>query len=144
MPERISSPAPSSVVSSTEDSELPPSSPLFSARDDELSDTDGVPDGPIDPAMVGSPAPSVYSLTESLIANSIVRQWLPPRIGELCIELDAFFEQKREHGRDVQNHSDIYSLPADNPEVRRRLPFRCSRDAGSDADARPQFERLSP
>jgi len=93
MPERISSPAPSSVVSSTEDSELPPSSPLFSARDDELSDTDGVPDGPIDPAMVGSPAPSVYSLTESLIANSIVRQWFPLRIGELYIELDAFFNR---------------------------------------------------
>ncbi|KAH7105165.1 hypothetical protein BKA62DRAFT_767412 [Auriculariales sp. MPI-PUGE-AT-0066] len=83
-------------------SELPPPSPLFSSHDgtDDASLTDSMTETiPLDHlgGNIGSPAPSVYSLTESLIANSV----------------------KTEHGRKVQNHSEVYSLPADNPEFER-------------------------
>lgn len=44
-----------------------------------------------------SPAPSVYSLTESLKEQSI----------------------RFEHGREVNNHSEIYKLAADEREARR-------------------------
>lgn len=87
------------------DSEAQLASPLFSPRgtcstfsDDAGSSLDdGDSDvGDLDSSL-GSPAPSVYSLTESLIRQSF----------------------RNEFGRDVQNHSDIYHLPADNLEFER-------------------------
>ncbi|EJD54471.1 hypothetical protein AURDEDRAFT_110104 [Auricularia subglabra TFB-10046 SS5] len=94
------------------DSDAQQSSSLFSARatassgaltdhNDSDDDDDGAHDDraslPGSLGSLGSPAPSVYSLTESLIRASF----------------------RKEFGRDVQNHSEIYHFPADSPEFER-------------------------
>ncbi|KZW00512.1 S-adenosyl-L-methionine-dependent methyltransferase [Exidia glandulosa HHB12029] len=88
------------------DSEAQRFSPLFSPRATSSTFSEEIDSSVGDESdrdelaslsSLNSPAPSVYSLTESLIQASF----------------------RKEFGRDVQNHSEVYHLPADVPEFER-------------------------
>ncbi len=95
-----------------------PMSPFHDAMDDQ-SDTSSIYSGSSGRMSQGStssattqdvdmrpvsPSPSLYSMTDSLIASSY----------------------RQEYGRNLNAHSDVYRLPADEEEIERlsRLPLR--------------------